>query len=88
MNVSKMTHHAKALCTPAKVYWAVALFAWTMRLSKLTTVVDASVQLALLGAWAWVLGWLCRKGYKAVSWVLVVAPFLFAFAFVMGVVRR
>jgi hypothetical protein len=27
--------------------------------------------------WAWVLNWLCSKGFKAISWILVLLPFVF-----------
>ena len=28
--------------------------------------------------WAWVLNWLCSKGFKAISWILVLLPFIMA----------
>jgi hypothetical protein len=27
--------------------------------------------------WGWILNWLCSKGLKAISWVLVLLPFIF-----------
>ena len=29
--------------------------------------------------WAWLLNWICRKGYTSISWVLVLLPFIFLF---------
>jgi len=26
--------------------------------------------------WAYILGWLCSKGYKSISWFLVLLPFV------------
>jgi len=36
--------------------------------------------------WAWILNWICSKGYGVLSWVLVLLPFVFfaaAFALAM-----
>jgi len=30
-----------------------------------------------LVVWAWVLNWLCSKGFKAISWIIVLLPFVF-----------
>ena len=30
-----------------------------------------------LVVWAWVLNWLCSKGFKAISWIIVLLPFIF-----------
>lgn len=33
--------------------------------------------------WTWVLNLICKSGYKLVSWVLVLFPFVLALAFVL-----
>jgi hypothetical protein len=48
-------------------------------------------QALFLVIWAWVLNWLCSKGFQAISWILVLFPFilvLFMFLFVKDVVRK
>ena len=41
--------------------------------------------------WAWVLDWLCSKGMKGISWILVLMPFIltaFMFLFVKDIARK
>jgi hypothetical protein len=37
------------------------------------------VHLVYLVFWTWVLNLICKAGYKWISWVLVLAPFVLAF---------
>lgn len=64
------------LCTPAWVYLFISVFAllWNMSFS----IRSALLQLLLIGIWTYVLDFVCKKGYTWVSWVLVLAPYVFA----------
>ena len=35
--------------------------------------------------WAYILGWLCSKGYKSLSWFLVLLPFIMIFLVYFGI---
>jgi hypothetical protein len=39
-----------------------------------------------IALWTWVLHYICRKGYKNLSWVLVLLPFLGFFMTILGLV--
>jgi hypothetical protein len=38
--------------------------------------------------WAFILGWLCRKGYTAISWFLVLLPFIMLVLVSFGIMRH
>jgi len=51
-----------------------------------STMAVFAIKLLYVGFWTWVLNALCNAGYKTLSWVLLLLPFIFLFvgiAFVM-----
>jgi energy-coupling factor transporter transmembrane protein EcfT len=69
-------------CTPAQLYLILAgislLTAFFNDFQVITLVVNGIFVLI----WGWILNWLCSKGLKAISWILVLLPFiLFMFTF-------
>ncbi len=69
-------------CTPAQLYLILAgislLTAFFNNFQVITLVVNGIFVLL----WGWILNWLCSKGLKAISWILVLLPFiLFIFTF-------
>uniref|UniRef100_A0A6C0HZI5 Uncharacterized protein n=1 Tax=viral metagenome TaxID=1070528 RepID=A0A6C0HZI5_9ZZZZ len=64
------------LCAPAVVYLVLAIIAlvFNMRFSM----VSILLHVAFIGLWTFILNWICSKGFKWVSWGLVVLPYLFA----------
>lgn len=69
-------------CTPAQLYLILAgislLSAFLKNFSFMTLFVNGIFVLI----WGWILNWLCSRGLKAISWILVLFPFiLFFFTF-------
>ena len=69
-------------CTPAQLYLILAgislITAFFNNFQVITLVVNGIFVLI----WGWILNWLCSKGLKAISWILVLLPFiLFFFTF-------
>ena len=69
-------------CTPAQLYLILAgislITAFFNNFQVITLVVNGIFVLF----WGWILNWLCSKGFKAISWILVLLPFiLFIFTF-------
>ncbi len=69
-------------CTPAQLYLILAgislLTAFFNDFKVITLVVNGIFVLI----WGYILNWLCSKGLKAISWILVLLPFiLFIFTF-------
>jgi hypothetical protein len=64
------------LCTPAKIYFAIAVIATTIGLFSGLSVMMAFWKLIFAFIWTYVLGWLCEKGYTSISWFLVLLPYI------------
>ena len=69
-------------CTPAQLYLILAgislLSAFLSNFQIITLVTNGIFVLV----WGWILNWLCSKGFKSISWILVLLPFiLFFFTF-------
>ena len=78
-------------CTPAQLYLvlgAIGIITGFLKNYGVETLLTQSLFLVL---WAWVLNWLCSKGFQAISWILVLLPFimvLFTFFFIKDVVVK
>jgi hypothetical protein len=64
------------LCTPAKIYFAIAVIATIIALFNGLSIMMAFWKLIFAFVWTFVLGWLCKKGYTSISWFLVVLPYI------------
>ncbi len=64
------------LCMPAQIYFAMALIASVLAIFNKAPIMAILLKLVFAFAWAFALNWLCRKGYKNVSWFLVVFPYV------------
>ncbi len=78
-------------CTPAQLYLILAgislLTAFFNDFKVITLVVNGIFVLI----WGYILNWLCSKGLKAISWILVLLPFilfLFTFFFAKDIVSN
>jgi len=64
------------LCTPALVYFVLAAISLVIALFKNFQFMSLVTKAIFIAAWTWFLNFLCSKGYKAISWFLVLLPFL------------
>ena len=64
------------LCDPAKLYLVMVLFFIVVGLFSKINVLAIIIKLIFAFIWTFVLNWLCKKGYKTVSWILVLLPFI------------
>jgi hypothetical protein len=78
-------------CTPAQLYLilgTISIISATFNKFSIETLLTNALFLVI---YAWVLNWLCSKGFTAISWILVLFPFIlvaFMFLFVKDVVRK
>jgi hypothetical protein len=78
-------------CTPAQLYLilgAIGIITAFLKNYGVWTLLTKSLFLVL---WAYVLNWLCSKGFKAISWILVLLPFimvLFTYFVIKDVVKE
>ena len=75
------------LCTPAKIYFAFSVLSCIIMLFNRISVLAVFSKLIFAFLWTFVLGWLCSKGYKAISWFLVLLPFIMMFLVAFGIMR-
>ena len=64
------------LCEPAMVYVVLAGISILFALFSKFHAFSILTKIVFVGAWTWFLNYLCMKGYKAISWFLVLLPFL------------
>jgi hypothetical protein len=67
------------LCTPAKIYFAIAVIATIFDLFNGVSFMFAFWKMLFAFVWTFILGGLCDKGYKSISWVLVLLPYILMF---------
>ena len=67
------------LCTPAKVYFGIAAIATLFDLFNGVSIMLAFWKLVFAFIWTFILGGLCDKGYKSISWFLVLLPYILMF---------
>ena len=63
-------------CTPAQLYLilgGIGIITAFFNKFSIETILTKALFLVI---WAWVLNWLCSKGFKAISWILVLLPFI------------
>ena len=66
----------KALCTPAKIYLAIAVFASVVSLMSGIKFMLIGVKLLFAIIWTFLLGLLCKHGFHYISWFLVLLPYI------------
>ena len=64
------------LCTPAKIYFGIAVIAAIIALFNGVSIMMTFMNLVFAFIWTYVLGWLCSKGYTSISWLLVLLPYI------------
>lgn len=64
------------LCTPAKIYFGIAVIAMIFSLLNGASVITEFWKIVFAFIWTFVLGWLCKKGYSSISWFLVLLPYI------------
>jgi hypothetical protein len=75
------------LCTPAKIYFAIAVIATIIALFNGLSIMYAFWKLVFAFIWTFILGWLCKKGYTSISWFLVLLPYILIILAMLGIYR-
>jgi hypothetical protein len=64
------------LCTPAKIYFAIAVLSIIFALFSGFSIMYAFWKFIFALIWTFILGYLCKKGFKTISWILVLLPYI------------
>ncbi len=65
----------RSYCTPAKIYLTIAVLYCIIQLFTVP-IVFVLINFGFALIWAFILQWLCKKGFSAVSWFLVLLPYV------------
>ena len=76
------------LCTPAKIYFGFSVLSCIIMLFNRISVLVVFSKLIFAFLWAFILGWLCSKGYKMISWFFVLLPFIMMLLVSFGIMRH
>jgi hypothetical protein len=71
-----MEKNFSKLCTPAKIYFAIAVIATIISLFNRGSYLVEFMKMVFAFIWTFILGWLCNKGYSSISWFLVLLPYI------------
>ena len=77
----------KKFCTPAKLYFVLSVLSCIIMLFNRISFLTVFSKLFFAFLWTLVLSWLCHKGYKSISWFLVLLPFIMMFLVSFGIMR-
>jgi hypothetical protein len=77
----------KSLCTPAKIYFAIAVIGSVIALFHHVPILAVFVKLVFAFIWTFVLSFLCDKGFKMVSWFLVLLPYAIILLGALGIMH-
>jgi hypothetical protein len=71
-----MNKRFEELCSPAKLYFVLAVIACIIALFNGVKIMAVTVNLIIAFLWTAALSWICGKGFSNVSWFLVLLPYI------------
>lgn len=75
------------LCTPAKLYFAIAVVAAVFALFNGMAMIAIAMKLIFAFIWTYILSFLCGKGYHSIAWFLVLLPYIIIVLAMLGIYR-
>jgi hypothetical protein len=75
------------LCTPAKLYFVLALLSIIISAFSGVKLLAIAVKLFFAVVWTLVLSFICDKGFTPVSWFLVLLPLVVMILVTFGLMR-
>jgi signal transduction histidine kinase len=81
----------RRFCTPAQLYLILAGISLITAFFNDFQVITLVANGIFVLLWGWILNWLCSKGLKAISWILVLMPFILfilTFFFAKGIISN
>jgi hypothetical protein len=67
------------LCTPALVYFVIGVISLVIAFFQRFLLSSLLIKGFFILVWTWLLNLLCQKGYKTISWILVILPYIMMF---------
>jgi hypothetical protein len=76
----KLTKTFKELCTPAALYFVISVIAIIIALFNGMKLMAVGIKAVFVIIYTFFLNFLCQKGFKSVSWFLVLLPYILMLA--------
>jgi hypothetical protein len=76
----KLTKTFKELCTPAALYFVISVIAIIIALFNGMKLMAVGIKAIFVIIYTFFLNFLCQKGFKSVSWFLVLLPYILMLA--------
>jgi hypothetical protein len=73
---TKSSESFNRLCTPARIYFAIAVIAIIIGIIRKAPAGVLFTKIIFAFIWTYILGWLCKKGHTGISWLLVLLPYI------------
>jgi hypothetical protein len=73
------------ICTPAKLYFALAILSIFFGLFSRFSIMAILGKLLFALVYTFILSWLCKVGLSALSWFLVLLPFVLILLMLFGI---
>ena len=83
-----MRNDFKSLCTPAKLYFLLAVVSCVFALFSGIKPITVFINLVIAFLWTYVLSWICKKDFEGVSWVLVLFPYFLMLLLFFGLLKK
>jgi len=74
-----MKFSVKELCTPAFIYFCLAVVGIVIDFAKTYRIMYNAVMLLFTIGWSMFLNYLCNKGYSSLSWIVLLLPLIVNF---------
>ena len=82
-----MNKQFSLLCTPAKIYFILAVVSCIVALFSGVNFMTVGINLIVAFIWTAILGWICKNGFTSLSWVLVLFPYVMMLLTFFGLMR-
>lgn len=80
--MKKLMAHFQHLCTPARLYFLVAVFSSVVALFYRVSAVAIGFKLLFAFVWSYILGLVCKTKWHNLSWILLFVPYFLAVTYI------
>ena len=77
-----------SICAPSLIYLVFSILAILYMIYDRYSAGSVIVKVFFIALWTWLLNLLCESGFEALSWFLVLLPFILFILFILIVVHN
>ena len=82
-----MRNDFKKLCTPAKLYFVLAVVSCGFALFNGIKLITVFINLVVAFLWTFI-SWICKKDFEGISWLLVLLPYFLMLLLFFGLLKK